>query len=143
MSSIKVDSITDAAGTGAPAFPNGITGDGSALTGLASPVKAWVNFNGTGTVAIRDSFNVSSITDNGTGAYVVNFATNMVDINYAVQASVQTNQVSGAHFVNIHNGSGTSFPSRAPTVSSYALSVTNRTNYVRDSTYISSTVFGS
>ena len=46
--------------------------------------RAWVNFNGTGTVAIRASGNVSSITDNGTGQYLVNFAVNMPDINYAV-----------------------------------------------------------
>ncbi len=45
--------------------------------------KAWVNFNGTGTVAIRASGNVSSITDNGTGDYTVNFTVAMVDINYA------------------------------------------------------------
>jgi hypothetical protein len=44
--------------------------------------KAWVNFNGTGTVAIRSSYNVSSITDNGTGAYTVNFSTAMSDANY-------------------------------------------------------------
>lgn len=44
--------------------------------------KAWVNFNGTGTVAIRASGNVSSITDNGTGQYTVNFTTAMPDINY-------------------------------------------------------------
>jgi hypothetical protein len=43
-----------------------------------------VNFNGTGTVAIRASGNVSSITDNGTGNYTVNFTTAMVDANYAV-----------------------------------------------------------
>lgn len=43
---------------------------------------AWVNFNGQGTVAIRDSENVSSITDNATGDYTVNFATAMVNLNY-------------------------------------------------------------
>ena len=43
---------------------------------------AWVNFNGTGTVAIRDSEGVSSITDLGTGQYRVNFATNMANANY-------------------------------------------------------------
>ena len=46
--------------------------------------RAWVNFNGTGTVAIRDSANVSSITDRGSGTYTVNFTTAMVDANYAV-----------------------------------------------------------
>ena len=47
-------------------------------------VRAWVNFNGTGTVAIRSSGNVSSITDNGVGDYTVNFATALPDANYAV-----------------------------------------------------------
>ena len=45
--------------------------------------RAWVNFNGTGTVAVRASGNVSSITDNGTGDYTVNFTTAMVDANYS------------------------------------------------------------
>ena len=45
--------------------------------------RAWVNFNGTGTVAIRGSANVSSITDNGTGDYTVNFTTAMANANYA------------------------------------------------------------
>ena len=50
--------------------------------------RAWVNFNGTGTVAINASGNVSSITDNGTGNYTVNFTTAMTDVNYcAVSAS--------------------------------------------------------
>lgn len=47
-------------------------------------VRAWVNFNGTGTVAIRGSGNVSSITDNGTGDYIVNFTTALPNVNYAV-----------------------------------------------------------
>jgi hypothetical protein len=45
--------------------------------------RAWVNFDGTGTVAIRASGNVSSVTDNGEGDYTVNFATAMPDANYA------------------------------------------------------------
>ena len=49
--------------------------------------RAWVNFNGTGTVAIRASGNVSSITDNGTGDYTVNFTTAMPDANYSVSGS--------------------------------------------------------
>jgi hypothetical protein len=49
--------------------------------------KAWVNFNGTGTVAIRASFNVASITDNGVGDYTVNFTTAMPDANYSVVTS--------------------------------------------------------
>jgi hypothetical protein len=45
--------------------------------------KAWVNFDGTGTVAIRGSYNVSSITDNGTGDYTINFTTAMSSVNYS------------------------------------------------------------
>jgi len=52
--------------------------------------RAWVNFNGTGTVAIRASGNVSSITDNGTGDYTVNFTTAMSDANYAWAGSSQS-----------------------------------------------------
>jgi len=58
------------------------SGYGSVAT--AYGCRAWVNFNGTGTVAIRASGNVSSITDNGTGNYTVNFTTAMPDANYAV-----------------------------------------------------------
>ena len=57
------------------------SGYGSAET--AYGCRAWVNFNGTGTVAIRDSGNVSSITDNGTGDYTVNFTNAMPDANYS------------------------------------------------------------
>jgi len=49
--------------------------------------RAWVNFNGTGTVAIRGSSNVSSITDNGTGSYTINFTNALEDGNYAVGAT--------------------------------------------------------
>lgn len=56
--------------------------------------KAWVNFNGTGTVAIRASGNVSSITDNGTGVYTVNFTNPMPDANYVVCGSGGGTQVS-------------------------------------------------
>jgi hypothetical protein len=59
--------------------------------------RAWVNFNGTGTVAIRASGNVSSITDGGTGIYTVNFTTAMPDINYSAPVSVDgSGVVSGA-----------------------------------------------
>jgi hypothetical protein len=62
--------------------------------------RAWVNFNGTGTVAIRASGNVSSITDNGTGDYTVNFATAMPDANYSVVAIGQ--EVAGPSLVAMY-----------------------------------------
>ena len=61
--------------------PNRVMTADVAAPGLC---KAWVNFNGTGTVAIRVAFNVSSITDNGVGNYTVNFTTAMPDGDYAV-----------------------------------------------------------
>ena len=67
------------------------SGYGSTVT--AYGCRAWVNFNGTGTVAIRDSGNVSSITDQGTGLYQVNFTTAMPDANYCPTSIGQ--QVSG------------------------------------------------
>ena len=51
--------------------------------------RAWVNFNGTGTVAIRASGNVTSITDNGEGDYTINFTTAMPDANYAVAGAAR------------------------------------------------------
>ena len=65
-------------------------------------VRAWVNFDGTGTVAIRDGGNVSSITDNGTGNYTINFTNNMPDVNYAVNAiSAYSLTTNGALLVEI------------------------------------------
>jgi hypothetical protein len=59
--------------------------------------RAWVNFNGEGTVAIRASGNVSSITDNGVGDYTVNFTTAMPDSNFACLATYgNTNASSGS-----------------------------------------------
>ena len=88
------------------------SGYGSVAT--AYGCRAWVNFNGTGTVAIRASGNVSSITDNGTGLYTVNFTTAMPDANYAaVCGSPQhnmrcpsgANKFAGSIQVNTNNSS--------------------------------------
>lgn len=61
--------------------------------------KAWVNFNGTGTVAIREDFNISSITDVAVGKYNVNFATAMTDSNYAVSGGNAWNTTGGGGFI--------------------------------------------
>lgn len=84
MSTLKVDTIQNVAG-------------GSASTPLQleqGRAKAWVNFNGTGVVAIRDSYNVSSITDNGIGDYTVNFTTALNNANYTVIGSAGSSGVS-------------------------------------------------
>ena len=72
--------------TGAPSWnASGLLSfnSGFGSVGVAYGCRAWVNFNGTGTVAIRASGNVSSITDNGTGEYTINFTTAMPDANYS------------------------------------------------------------
>jgi hypothetical protein len=74
------------------------SGYGSAA--VAYGCRAWVNFNGTGTVAILASGNVSSITDLGTGSYRTNFTTAMVDANYAVCATA----TNGSSFVAMLTG---------------------------------------
>ena len=74
------------------------SGYGSAAT--AYGCRAWVNFNGTGTVAIRASGNVSSITDNGTGDYTVNFTTAMPDANFSAVCGYQASS-SLTYVVNI------------------------------------------
>tara|TARA_B110000208_G_scaffold49147_1_gene64966 strand:+ start:1039 stop:1542 length:504 start_codon:yes stop_codon:yes gene_type:complete len=90
----------------------GLTGDGSQLTALPAPdalstasgsapsysARAWVNFNGTGTVAIRASGNVSSITDNGTGDYTVNFTTAMADANYSPVVTLYSDKTGAGVF---------------------------------------------
>jgi hypothetical protein len=75
---------------------NGVTyPDGTSQASGSQACKAWVNFNGTGTVAIRASYNVSSITDNGAGDYTVNFTTAMPDANYTTFCSNRENYVTG------------------------------------------------
>jgi hypothetical protein len=64
--------------------------------------KVWVNFNGTSTVAIRGSNNVTSITDNGTGDYTANFTTAITDANYAVTKTTSTIRV---EYKNVANDS--------------------------------------
>jgi hypothetical protein len=83
--------------------------------------KAWVNFNGTSTVSIRASYNVSSITDNGTGDYTVNFTTALADANYSVAAMGQRGD--GAAFGNygFFAIQGTSSNTLSPTASSIRL----------------------
>ena len=61
--------------------------------------RAWVNFNGTGTVAIRDSGNVTSITDNTTGDYTVNFTTALSDTNYVINPSTANTSSPGIAIV--------------------------------------------
>ena len=75
MSTLTVSNVSD----GALSIPTTYVTNGSA--------KAWVNFNGTGTIAARDSLNVSSLTDSGTGIYGISFSTSFDADNYSHVAS--------------------------------------------------------
>lgn len=98
-------------------------------------IGAWVNFNGTGTVAIRGSGNVSSITDNGTGDYTVNITTALANANYS--AVLSTSPVYGVSLLiplPTSNNTGTEV---APTTTAYRFGVGNVANGVfTDSKYI-------
>jgi hypothetical protein len=96
--------------------------------------RAWVNFNGTGTVAIRASGNVSSITDNGTGDYTVNFTTAMEDASYSVVSTAN----------NQSDGSGTNTTVAAYPISSTQASVKTLTSTAAaatDAFYVSVSIF--
>ena len=81
-SQLKVDTLTGVTTAGSIV----VTGEGNSTTtnlqqGLC---KAWCYFNGSGTVAVNDSFNQASLTDNGTGNYTIAFTNSMGNTNYAV-----------------------------------------------------------
>jgi hypothetical protein len=107
---------------------------GNVGTAPVYAARAWVNFNGTGTVAIRASGNVSSITDNGTGDYTVNFTTAMSDANYSATA-------------NGGNGSGGAaqagaYSIAAPTASALRIQTLNGTGTATtDLAYIAVNIF--
>ena len=107
------------------------SGYGSVAT--AYGCRAWVNFNGTGTVAIRASGNVSSITDNGTGDYTVNFTTAMPDANYSFACGAGDTSASrqGAGPVNA-----------APTTTAFRMqSINSLGNTLVDAQFISLSIF--
>ena len=98
--------------------------------------RAWVNFNGTGTVAIRANGNVSSITDYGTGYYGVNFSTAMIDANYApVAMGKSTTSSYGQSFTTNTHQSHTQTTSQVRIVNSYQDDNSNGVTYV-DSAYM-------
>jgi hypothetical protein len=101
-------------------------------TEIGTLCRAFVNFNGTGTVAIRASFNVSSITDNGTGDYTVNFTTAMPDANYAVTQAYTA-------------GSSHAYVSGVSTISTTSVRMTPYLNYTNgtalDMSMVSAAIF--
>ena len=100
--------------------------------------KAWVNFNGTGTVAIRASYNVSSITDNGTGKYTVNFTTAMADANYAWSGACEGESDMGSSAFGMYVSQ---LYNTAPTSSALAFATLQDNNTFEDSRFVHVAVF--
>jgi hypothetical protein len=106
----------------------GTNGDFSFNSGYGSSAvaygcRAWVNFNGTGTVAIRASGNVSSITDNTTGDYTVNFTTAMPDINYSPNVSISNDVGFSPQIAAVNNKAAGGFANITPTTSAFRFTV--------------------
>lgn len=80
-SELRVDTLKDSSGNNSVGM--------AYVAGGSS--KAWVNFNGTGTIAARDSLNLSSLTDSSTGNYVINFSSNFSDGNFSAVAIAGNN----------------------------------------------------
>lgn len=105
---------------------------GNVGTAPVYAARAWVNFNGTGTVAIRASGNVTSITDNNIGDYTVNFTTAMPDANYSYNVTAGTisaNYVFGSVY------------SSAPTTSQFRFHVVNPSSTTVDSVQTAVSIF--
>ena len=124
MSEIRATTISDAAGTG----PITLTGQSAA--------KAWVNFDGT-VPSIRDSMNIASVSDFGTGDHQVNISNAMSDANYSIVASC--GPTAGSNNVGVSMQTDTT----PPTVSLYRATTRRRdTNTDSDVSYVWSQVNG-
>ena len=108
-----------------------IRGEGSNQTSIQQGLaKSWVNFNGTGTIAARDSLNVGSLTDNGTGDYSPNFSTNMANASYSITFMTANDSI--RQFVL----------AGSDTTSSYRLRAQNSTPSQADTSYVYATIHG-
>lgn len=115
-------------------MPSKIRGSDNFDSAGGNAVKAWVNFNGTGTVAIRAAFNVSSITDNGTGDYTVNFTNALADANYSGVATTGRNGGGTGIVVDAANAA-------APTASNFRFYTLNVSFSPADSGFIFASFF--
>jgi hypothetical protein len=150
MSTLAANNITDAAGTGGPTLSNGLTIGTSVLAAPSGSApsytcRAWVNFNGTtnvgGFCTIRASGNVSSVADNGTGEYTVNFATNMPDANYAINVNINMDYNVANVFSPSLNTSGGGAAESAPTTSSCRFYCAKSNTAAFDPKYVNVSIF--
>lgn len=128
MSTLRADSVSPAAGGTSRNLPRGVA-------------AAWVNFNGTGTIATRDSQNISSLTDNGTGLYQCSLTSAMTNANYSVTTGVSSTEANAAlpPMVNTTSGWGTT----APVAGSFRLCTAIQNTTITDIQYIMADLMGS
>ena len=119
---IASNAVTTAKVNDAAVTPAKLSG-GQSGSAPAYAVRSWVCFNGTGTIAIRASGNVSSLVDNGVGLYQVNMTTAMPDSDYAVSLSKQTPVGTNISDTGIHNNIVSIVQLVAPTTSSYSVMI--------------------
>ena len=122
MSTLKVTTVQTSAG-------------GAVTLTKQHAAKAWWNLNGTGTIALRDSFNISSVADDGTGEYDPTFTNNMGNVNYSFLGFC-----GGA---SSNNGYARLGNDETPTASAYNINtMTNTGSGAKDHNYVLSAVFG-
>jgi hypothetical protein len=134
---VVVDSATQTLTNKTLTTPNINSAQFATVSGTAPiyPCRAWVNFNGTGTVAIRASGNVSSITDNGgTGDYTINFTTAMPDADYSWNANNSRSSLSANFDVCVVLVS-------APTTSALRIQTNTGSGSAVDSLYTTVAIF--
>lgn len=123
MSTLNVSNITDGTTT---------VGTSYVVNGSA---KAWVNFNGQGTIALRDSYNVSSLTDNGTGTYTVSYTSSFANANYTHSG------MSGLGNTSLNNISQ-NFTTYPPSTGSAVYQTTYANGNLWDASFVGAAVMG-
>ena len=122
MSEIRATTISDSAGTG----PITLTGQQAA--------KMWANLNGSGTIALRDSFNTSTVTDSGTGVYDFNFTNALANDDYA-SPSAAGNTAGSFRCPLVHDGDVVS-------TTSFRIRIDNSSSTSVDAVYVHTETLG-
>ena len=131
MSTLAVGTIKSVS-SAAPVFQN------TSGTEKGQLAKAWISFDGEGTIAINDSFNISSIADNATGVYTVTLSNAMANANYCVNVSVKSNISNQNKFANL---GGTS--ESDPSTTAFQIATMGSTNLsATDGAFVFAAVFG-
>tara|TARA_Y100000004_G_scaffold191647_1_gene250803 strand:+ start:1075 stop:1479 length:405 start_codon:yes stop_codon:yes gene_type:complete len=132
MSTLKTSNIQDTSGNN-NSTPEEIS---------QGRAKAWITFNGTGTVANRDKFNISTITDNGAGDYTLTFTNNMSSSDYVVVGNAGYGTSGGWCSLYIHTKDGSPYY-QEPTTSSFRITISysGTANNTQDFNRVSLAVF--